>query len=108
MTYPTPLPFFSARGTDAPAPRTEMFPFRGGPYDGENMPVEVDDAGVPVEMRTVDDLTAPDMAINPAFGHQSDRLVALYERVDALGPDGIGYVYEFRSQTRLDLNRNVA
>lgn len=84
-------------------PETKLFPFRGGPYDGAELMVEIDETGVPVEFRSVRDMTTPDAAV-PRNYIQSDRLVSLYERVeDSSAPDG--YVFEFRNQERFDLNK---
>lgn len=87
------------------APRTELFAHIGGPYDGADMPVEVDGHGVPVEHHIINDITAPDMLRNPATTIQSDDLRGLYERDTVLADEGLTYVFRFRSQ---DVFRNAA
>lgn len=99
-------PFFSVTSRNRPPrPPTRLFPFVGGPYDGETMPVEVDDQGVPVETHQVEEMTSPNLAINPTRGHQADRLITVYDRAERIGEDGIGYEFRFRDQVRIDLNR---
>jgi|ERR1044072_4094015 hypothetical protein len=103
----TPDPYLYATGAPPgvdKSPRQEFFPFRGGPCDGTDMPVEVDDNGVPVELRTVLDITTPDASINSARGFQSMQISSLYERCEELGPDGFRYYFDYRGQEVIDLN----
>lgn len=96
-------PFEEGRGMAKP--RTADFMHIGGPYDGEALPVEVDEAGVPVEHYFFYDMTSSNMSRDPSSESQADRLQSLYERADQLGDDGFTYVFEFRGQ---DVLRNAA
>jgi hypothetical protein len=94
-------------GTVTP-PRTGMFMHIGGPYDGTEMPVEVDDDGNPPEFRMANDFTDFNAAI-PAFaGHQANLVKNTYEREDRLGADGFEYVYVFRGSDTINQNRRSA
>lgn len=75
--------------------RKGMFLHLGGPYDGAEMPVEVDAGGVPVETNTVNDITFPAGLRNPAMTMQADRIVALYERDEVLADTGFAYVFRY-------------
>jgi hypothetical protein len=87
-----------------PPRRTEMFMHEGGPYDGVEMPVEVDDQGNPPELRMAPDFTDTNMAI-PAFaGHQANLVTNSYERVERLGDNGFTWVYVFRGSDTTDQN----
>ncbi len=83
--------------------RTELFPHIGGPFDGDNVAVQVDEDGVPVEFSTIDDFTAPNMKINPAMGIQAQSVVHLYERDDQPGSDR-GWVFRYRGSDNIDHN----
>jgi len=89
-------------------PRTEMFMHVGGPYDGVEMAVEVDDDGVPPEIRMANDFTTPNPAIPAAFGHQSQLIKNTYEREERFGDNGFYYVYVFRGSDTINQNRRVA
>lgn len=82
-----------------PRPRKTL-PFKhiGGPADGGEALVEVDDNDVPVEFYTLYDFTAPDVGIDPASGPASNMLYATYERESQLGDEGFEYVFRFRGQ----------
>jgi len=89
-------------------PRTGMFMHEGGPYDGVEMPVEVDDEGNPPEIRMAADFTDPNPAIPAAFGHQSALVRNTYERVERLGDNGFTWVYVYRGSDTISQNRRVA
>ena len=84
------------------APRTLPFPHIGGPCDGVDMPVEVDDQDTPVEHNFVGDFTAPNTMINPSSGIQTSGLMSLYEREEVFGDNGFTYVFRFRGTDVMD------
>lgn len=88
--------------------RTELFQHIGGPYDGIEMPVEVDEDGTPLEFYSASDFTAPNPAIPSFAGHQSQLIKNTYERQDRLGADGFEYVFQFVGSDTFDQNPNVA
>lgn len=94
-------------GKVTPAP-TGMFMHVGGPYDGTQMPVEVDGDGVPPELRMASDFGNINPAI-PAFaGHQAALVKNTYERQDRFGDDGFEYVYVYVGTDMISQNRRVA
>jgi hypothetical protein len=84
-------------------PRQERFLHLGGPYDGAQMSVDVDDDGVPAEFNAIPDMTTPDLALN-SLTIQSKQLTALYDRDTRIGDDGLEYVFRFRNQAVSDPN----
>jgi hypothetical protein len=78
--------------------RTAPFAFVGGPYDGVQLAVPVDEDGTPDELFIVQDITSPNVTRNPATMLQADNLRATYERDEALGDAGFTYVFRFRGQ----------
>jgi len=82
--------------------RTAMFAFVGGPYDGMQRPVPVDEDGTPDELFIVRDITPPIVMRNPATTLQADNLHATYEREDVLGDHGFTYQFRFRGQDVLN------
>ncbi len=96
---------FPSEGATMTEPRKELFLHIGGPYDGAQMPVEVDSRGVPTETNTIHDITAPNMFLDPVRSIQVNRLTALYERTEELGADGVGYVFRYVVQNVTDLNK---
>lgn len=90
------------------APRTEMFKHIGGPLDGVEMPVEVDDQGVPAEMATHPDFTAPNHAIRATDGIQSQLIANMYERREGFGDDGFTYEFHFVASATIDQNQRRA
>jgi hypothetical protein len=86
-------------------PRTEMFMHTGGPCDGTEMPVEVDDAGVPVEINMVSDFTAPNEAVPGYAAHQAKGLRSMYEREEVFGDNGFAYVFRYRGTDTIDYNQ---
>lgn len=88
--------------------QTEMFMHIGGPYDGTEMPVEVDENGEPPELRIANDFSSLNPAI-PAFaGHQAKLVKNTYEREERFGNDGFVYVYVYRGSDTLNQNRRPA
>lgn len=90
------------------AVRKELFPHIGGPYDGTSMFVEVDSDGVPTETNTINDITAPNMYLNPVTTSQVNRLTSLYEREERLGDKGFEYVFRYVVQNVTDLSDRKA
>lgn len=91
------------------SPRTAMFAHLNGPCDGTDMPVQVDDDGVPVEYNMVPSMTNPDRSIPPALGIQSRPMVSLYERDIQIGDDGeVRYVFHYRGTDVLGANPPMA
>lgn len=86
-------------------PRTEMFMHIGGPCDGIDMPVEVDDNGVPVEINMVAGFTTPNEAIPGFAAHQAKTLRSMYERDEVLGDEGFTYVFRYRGTDTIDHNQ---
>ncbi len=86
-------------------PQTEMFMHTGGPCDGERMPVEVDDAGVPAEIHMVSGFTQPTEAVPGFAAHQAKALRSMYEREEIFGDDGFEYVFRFRGTETIDFNQ---
>lgn len=77
-------------------PRTLNFLHLNGPYDGEFLPVEVDDKDVPVEHYFFTDMTDVDMSRNATTEMQADVVKSLYERDTRLGDSGFEFVFVFR------------
>ncbi len=82
--------------------RTALFAFVGGPNDGVQLAVPVDEDGTPDELFIVRDITSPIVMRNPATMLQADDLHATYEREEFLGDQGFTYRFRFRGQDRLD------
>lgn len=86
-------------------PRTELFMHIGGPCDGEQMPVQVDDNGEPTEINLISGFTDPSEAIPGFAAHQAKSLTHTYLREETLGDDGFTYVYRFRGTDVIDHNQ---
>lgn len=93
---------FPPEGRTMTETRTAMFAFVGGPNDGVQLPVPVDEDGTPDELFIVQDITSPIVMRNPAQMLQADDLRATYEREEILGDQGFTYQFRFRGQDRLD------
>ncbi len=81
-------------------PRRAPFPHVGGPYDGADMMVDVDEKGTPAEHSIIPDMTSPNMLLNPATQIQSKQLTALYLRETRDG----GFVFVYNNQVVNDPN----
>lgn len=75
--------------------RKDLFLHLGGPYDGEQMLVEVDSDGVPTETNTIRDITSPNQFHNPTVTIQVNGLTSLYERESRLGDTDFEYVFRY-------------
>jgi hypothetical protein len=85
-----------------------MFMHLGGPYDGIEMPVPVDENDEPAEFYSASDFTSPNPGIPSFAGHQSKLVKNTYERNERLGEDGFEYVFNFVGTDTINQNNSRA
>lgn len=84
------------------APRTAMFLHVGGPYDGAQMPVEVDSDGTPAEANYPQSFPLGDLMSHPAGLPNDTRIIHTYERDEVLNDDGFGYRFVYRGTDTIE------